>query len=450
MNILIKEAGFKLNNIIKNKESKNFINTAKNRFYGLVCDSLIGVQYNNVKKLIKKGLDSGAYEIIINSSNYKNVIERAKVILVQNELMDDFNAKQAIGIILIAIDNSDANIKFVEKYIGEETNKSIPIINNTQVNKVDNKLNEEINNYFKRINIFLDNKEWDRADEYAEKILDKNPECSKAYVMKLMAELKISKEILLGEGTTPQIGCKINFKNACKFASSEELAKLKEYEYRNAYEHGKRILNNAKTETNYRNAASWFILYPKYKDSKELYDKCIANAERIKKQNSVSNTTNINTTKTTNTLSNTNSQNNINKNITNYNNTYHHRYYDDDVWKKVLFYIFLVILIAGDIFLCHLFGHTPKWRWLWLPLIGVGIGVISGFIACALMIDCCGPSVLILFLNGIITALIIAYITYIDRDEKFFQLIPTISVFIWNLGFRMAGIGALCGINEEF
>jgi hypothetical protein len=43
-------------------------------------------------------------------------------------------------------------------------------------------------------------------------------------------------------------------------------------------------MNRAKTEKNFKDASTWFALYPKYKDSKALYDECIKKAEIARKE----------------------------------------------------------------------------------------------------------------------------------------------------------------------
>lgn len=52
---------------------------------------------------------------------------------------------------------------------------------------------ETIENYFKRIGMFLDDGNFASADEYCEKILDMEPENGYAYLYKFMAEAKVSK-----------------------------------------------------------------------------------------------------------------------------------------------------------------------------------------------------------------------------------------------------------------
>lgn len=42
-----------------------------------------------------------------------------------------------------------------------------------------------------RVFMFLEDEEWEKAEEYCEKVLDKNPKCAKAYLGKFMAEKKV-------------------------------------------------------------------------------------------------------------------------------------------------------------------------------------------------------------------------------------------------------------------
>ena len=50
-----------------------------------------------------------------------------------------------------------------------------------------------VQSYLKRVYIFLEDEEWEKADEYCEKILDINPEIAEAYLCKLMAEFCVGK-----------------------------------------------------------------------------------------------------------------------------------------------------------------------------------------------------------------------------------------------------------------
>lgn len=290
MDAAIKDAGIALAQIINIANNGTYIVDCPGRFLGMVMDTMIGIQYDNAKRLIKKGLDSGVYSAIFQSKDRNLEAQKSVYRLINDELMTEYNAKQTIGLLLIGLDSSEENLQYVDNFIGatehqddinmeeEDPNEEISPSPNVAT------VNTEILPLLKRMFIFLEEKNWTSASQYAERVLDKDPECSKAYLGKLMAELKVPKEILLCEASTPQIAIKENFKRACKYATDEELKVLKDYEYRNAYAHGKDVMSRAKTEKNFKDASTWFALYPSYKDSKALYDECIEKAETARKE----------------------------------------------------------------------------------------------------------------------------------------------------------------------
>ena len=54
--------------------------------------------------------------------------------------------------------------------------------------------NEELNAFLRRAFLFLEDEDWQNADQYCEKALDINPECGEAYLGKLMVALKVRHE----------------------------------------------------------------------------------------------------------------------------------------------------------------------------------------------------------------------------------------------------------------
>ena len=50
--------------------------------------------------------------------------------------------------------------------------------------------------------MFLEDGEWNSANEYCEKVLDIEPKCAKAYLGKMMADLKIGTEDALKDSKT--------------------------------------------------------------------------------------------------------------------------------------------------------------------------------------------------------------------------------------------------------
>lgn len=53
--------------------------------------------------------------------------------------------------------------------------------------------NEQIDALLKRVFMFLEDSEWEKAIEYCERVLDMNPECGEAYLGRLMVAFKVNK-----------------------------------------------------------------------------------------------------------------------------------------------------------------------------------------------------------------------------------------------------------------
>ena len=145
----------------------------------------------------------------------------------------------------------------------------------------------------RRIEIFLLDEEWGKADEYAEKVLDMNPECAEAYLGKLLAELKLTSKDMLKKYTSPFDGNK-NFKKAVRFANSElkrflESASnsinenIENEKKQSAYEKALKVMQRAKTESEFMEACGMFDSLGGFSDSKALVKQCKAKIDELKK-----------------------------------------------------------------------------------------------------------------------------------------------------------------------
>jgi hypothetical protein len=76
--------------------------------------------------------------------------------------------------------------------------------------------------------LFLEGGDWGNADIYCEKVLDIDPENTKAYIGKLLAQLHVTKEEDLALGYTPLEGM-LPYKNALRFADEATAARLIKY-----------------------------------------------------------------------------------------------------------------------------------------------------------------------------------------------------------------------------
>lgn len=145
----------------------------------------------------------------------------------------------------------------------------------------------------KRAFMFLEDGNWQDADEYCEKVLDQDPECAEAYLGKLMAELRVSTDDKLKDLPEPFDNCN-NYSKALRFGDEKLAAKLKNdntfIRERNEnnrligiYNNAKSIMSTAKNESDYLDAARTFKSIPEFRDSKELAKECKEKAEISRK-----------------------------------------------------------------------------------------------------------------------------------------------------------------------
>ena len=77
----------------------------------------------------------------------------------------------------------------------------------------------------KRVTLFLEGGDWGNADIYCEKVLDIDPENTKAYIYKLLAQSHATKEEDLAFSNTPLEGM-LPYKNALRFADEDTAKRL--------------------------------------------------------------------------------------------------------------------------------------------------------------------------------------------------------------------------------
>lgn len=153
----------------------------------------------------------------------------------------------------------------------------------------------------KRILLFLEDGEWSSAIEYAEKVLDMDPENGYAYFYELMAECKIHSENEIINQPQPIEGHKL-YKKAIRFADNklknklieynnqiidrlaEEERRLKEEEREHLYLNVLRQMERSSTEQEYRTTAEKFKQMLGFKDSDSKVDECLQLAEKARMQ----------------------------------------------------------------------------------------------------------------------------------------------------------------------
>ena len=141
--------------------------------------------------------------------------------------------------------------------------------------------------------MFLEDGEWDRADEFCEQVLNMNPKCAEAYLGKLLAELRVRKKADLKDQAKPFDG-RNNYQKAVRFADEDLRTELTGYiEHINTrneiarvngiYNRAKNVMSAANTESEYKVAAQIFETIPQYLDAVDLVQECYEKAEIARK-----------------------------------------------------------------------------------------------------------------------------------------------------------------------
>ena len=205
--------------------------------------------------------------------------------------------------------------------------------------------NENVTPLLRRAFLFLEDADWDTANDYFEKVLDQDPENAQAYLGKMMLDLKVSHREKLAE-LSQTFETNAFYKKILRFGNDEIIAELNKYiktinqrieharlvavyqkgellmssakskddyiaasevfasidgfndatqkcaickEKANDIYYGKfysaalAIMNSAKTEQDYLKASEAFDKIKEYEDAKKLSDDCILKAEEVKK-----------------------------------------------------------------------------------------------------------------------------------------------------------------------
>ena len=145
----------------------------------------------------------------------------------------------------------------------------------------------------KRSFMFLEDGDFEKADEFFENVLNQDPENAQAYLGKLMAELRVSKQEQLKDCAAP-FDNSSNYQKILRFADNTLKNDLVGYiEYINTrnenarledtYNQAAKAMRTAKTEEAYKKAAYQFRSISGYKDSDELAEKCLEAAKIARK-----------------------------------------------------------------------------------------------------------------------------------------------------------------------
>lgn len=148
--------------------------------------------------------------------------------------------------------------------------------------------------FLKRGFLALEDKEWKKADEFFEQVLNIDPECGVGYLGKLMSELKISSRNELKNCTKP-FNETNNYKKIMRFGSDELKSELiecidiinnrnDENQNEKIYAEASKIANSSKNANKLYKAAKTLAELGDYKDSAQLAEDCLEKAKKLKEK----------------------------------------------------------------------------------------------------------------------------------------------------------------------
>ena len=180
-------------------------------------------------------------------------------------------------------------IKDVAHRILEQARRSTESVQTQQKVEAPKAQTSSVDALVKRVFMFLEDGEWKSADEYCEKVLDQDPENARAYLGKLMVELKVKKQEQLKKCAKPFDG-NLNYQKIVRFGDEKLKKTLQDdIEYINArnekarleslYNNARKAMSSAISESDYKSAAQMFEAISEYQDSDILSKTCYEKAE---------------------------------------------------------------------------------------------------------------------------------------------------------------------------
>jgi len=137
----------------------------------------------------------------------------------------------------------------------------------------------------KRANMFLEDHNWDKANEYFEKVLDIDPENAQAYLGKLMVELKVGYKGFL-EYEVNRFDDNSNYIKAKRYGDEtirqlldDSITSILERQYTKALE----AMSQAESSDSFREVAALFSKLGSYRDAQAYVTKCNEQAAQAQK-----------------------------------------------------------------------------------------------------------------------------------------------------------------------
>ena len=176
-------------------------------------------------------------------------------------------------------------IRGIKKLVGVEKKQQVELEGEPSGN-----VQNDIEPLLIRTAMFLEDENWEKADEYAERILDMNPKCAQAYLDKMMAEYRVHSSDELME-YYDEVTVSDSFKRFMKYASEEQRDKINEilssvqasekikpiYEVANEiFEIAGHVIHDIRSLDDYNLAKEKYMSILGYRDCKEKAEECDA------------------------------------------------------------------------------------------------------------------------------------------------------------------------------
>lgn len=133
----------------------------------------------------------------------------------------------------------------------------------------------------KRAKMFLEDGDWKSAEEYCNKVLDLDPECSHAYYYQLMAELNIHTDAEFEQAEFPHgIADSECFKKAVRFADEQEKTRLNTLNQQVIYNAAESQFQKASTSDDFHDVREIYLSIETFKDAAEKAEQCKQKAQK--------------------------------------------------------------------------------------------------------------------------------------------------------------------------
>ncbi len=277
-------------------------------FARITLEDKIGTEYepyifsalNSAKVMIVVGTKPEYFNAVWVKNEWSRFLsivkhDRSKVILPCYKSMDVYDLPEQLSV-LQSYDMSKIGfiqdlVRGINKVVSADKKKP------EKETVVINSGNANVEPLLKRAFMFLEDGNWQEADEYCEKVLDLDPENAAAYLGKLMAQLQVTKQEKLADLKEP-FAENSNYQKALRFGNKDLQTALRGYikhinernaadKLESAYTSALNTMKNARLELDFLCAAKKFEDIPDYKDSKKLAEQCRQKAETAAKDEEI-------------------------------------------------------------------------------------------------------------------------------------------------------------------